>query len=228
MPAMARTRIKICGVRDAPTALAAADAGADAVGLVFAQGSPRLVTVEQARAVMAALPPYVTAVGVFVDAPVDDVRRIASDVGLNTVQLHGRETPNDVAALAPLRVVKALAFDANQVSDAVSPWRAKLANLAGLLWDAAPPAGRTGAAMTGGHGRAFDWSALAAMQRDGALADLPPMILAGGLTPDNVADAITTLRPFAVDVSTGVETSPGVKAPQHIATFCAAVRAADG
>ena len=220
----ARTRIKICGIRTAEAARAAVDAGADAVGLVFVEASPRHVTVEQARAVVAALPAFVEAVGLFVDTAADDIRSTCNAVGITSVQLHGKESPADVVALTGLRVLKALSFDAANFAATLSEWKPVFSRLGGVLFDAPPP---TAGDLPGGSGIQFDWNALAALQQTGAFADAPPMILAGGLTPENVGSAIAKLHPFAVDVSSGVESSRGVKDLTKIAAFCEAVRDAD-
>lgn len=220
-----RTRIKICGVRDVETALAAAAAGADAVGLVFVEASPRVVTLDQARAIVEALPAFVEPVGLFVDRPVEQVLDTAEQVGLRSVQLHGDETPADVAQLTGLRVIKAMGFAS--VADAQSRlqvWTDPPSQLAALLFDT-PPA--PDATIPGGSGRAFDWQQLTGMQREPIMHALPPVILAGGLTPENVADAIACVQPYAVDVSSGVESSRGVKDVEKILRFCRAVRLAD-
>ena len=216
---MRRTWIKICGLRDANIAKVAADAGADAVGRVVVDGSPRQVTVEQARQVVGVLPASVEAVAMFVDASIDHVRRTAADLGVGLVQLHGRETPEYAASLAPLRVVKAVNVDGGDAEAAVAPWRQAPANVVGLLFDAP----RHGGELPGGMGRRFDWSALAALDR----SELPPVIVAGGLTPENVGEAIATVRPWGVDVSTGVESSRGVKDADLVRAFTKAVRKAD-
>ena len=218
-----RTRTKICGIRSVDHALAAADAGADAIGLVFVERSPRAVTVEQAAKIVAALPPFVEPVGLFVDEPVTEVLRVAHAANLRTVQLHGREGPAVVHQLAPLRVVKAIGFDPGHVLEKLQPWRGPAHNLAGLLYDAAIP--RDG--LPGGTGEALPWPDLIHLRDRGELADLPPMVLAGGLTPENVAEAIAQVRPYAVDVSSGVEASRGAKDPDLMRRFCAAVHAAD-
>lgn len=159
-------------------------------------------------------------IGLFVDQPAAVVRETAAVVGLRTVQLHGQEQPDDVEALAPLRVIKAMGFGPQRVSEMLAPWRGGVENLAAVLWDAPPTAADT---LTGGSGRSFDWAALAAVDTRG----LPEAILAGGLTPDNVAEAIRVVRPYAVDVSSGVESARGVKDAGLIRAFCAAVRGAD-
>ena len=223
-----RTRIKICGVTTPEAAMVAARAGADAVGLVFVDGSPRRVSLEQARAVIATLPAFVAPVGLFVDADGDTVRRTASALQLRTVQLHGHESPAMVSQLAPLRVLKAVAFESRQITEQLAAWR-DVPNLAGILFDAAPPSPDSPPADRGGTGRRFDWDALAALIHAGIFRgqDLPPLVLAGGLTPGNVRDAIRRLHPYAVDVSSGVESSRGVKDLALIRAFCEAVRLAD-
>jgi phosphoribosylanthranilate isomerase len=223
---MARTRIKICGVRDPATAVAAADAGADAVGLVFAPGSPRCVTQAEAAAVIAVLPPMVEPIALFVNEPVARVRMVCAALGIRCVQLHGDETPEQVAQLAPLRVIKAIPFVAGEMETTLAPWRMGPVRPAALLWDA--PMGKSSGGQRGGSGTTLDWDALRQLQHQGMMAGLPASILAGGLNPGNVGQAIATVGPFAVDVSSGVESSRGVKDPALIQAFCAAVRAADG
>ena len=221
-----RTRIKICGLRDAGAAHAAVRGGADAVGLQFVAASPRAVDIDAAHRVVDALPPFVEPVGVFVDEDAQRIKQIAAALSLRTVQLHGRETPGHVAELAPLRVIKALAFgEAGEAAATLGTWtHSRPANLAAVLFDAPPP---PDAATTGGTGRTFDWRGLARLEAEGALVDLPPVILAGGLTPANVAEAIGIVKPYAVDVSSGVESSKGVKDTARIEAFCRAVRSMD-
>ncbi len=218
---MPRTRIKICGITDADTAEVAAEAGADAVGLVFVEASPRSLTLSKAGSIVEALPPFVEPMGLFVDRTPREVIEICRKVGLRSVQLHGEETPGDLAALhgAGLRVVKALAFRGSEYVSLMRVWMG--VGLAGVLWDA-PPAGPGGS--TGGGGRAFSWSDLASWSRG---SHLPRAIVAGGLTPENVGEAIRVVRPYAVDVSSGVERSRGVKDAALIRMFCEAVREAD-
>ncbi len=220
---MPRTRIKICGVRDIDTARAAADAGADAVGLVFAEGSPRLVTPAQAREIVDELPAFVEPVGLFVNAAAEHIRRVCGEAGLRTIQLHGDESAQFAAGLAPLRVIKAFAFRGNNVSEMLAPWSGPR-NFAGMLWDTPPTAKDS---QPGGSGRAFAWTDLAELKLAGSLPAWAPLIVAGGLTPDNVAEAIALLSPYAVDVSSGVESSRGVKDIQKIHAFCEAVRGID-
>lgn len=223
--AAAATRVKVCGVRDVATAAVCAEAGVDAVGLVFVAASPRAVTAEQAAPITRSLRGFglhaPTAVGLFCDHPIADVKAAAGAAGITTVQLHGRETPDDVAALADagLTVWKAVPF----APDRLARW-AHVRGLAALLVDAPPPpqpgAGADRGALTGGHGAVFDWHALAALD----LTALPPMWLAGGLTPDNVAEAIRVVRPYGVDVSSGVEAERGVKSASAVRAFVQAAK----
>ena len=213
---MSRTRIKICGIKDVDTALAAVDAGADAIGLVFVEKSPRYVTIEQAKAVAQSLPDTVVSVGLFVDCPGETMRQTMDDVGLSVAQLHGHESIDDMDALTGYPAWKALPFD-EQFQHTASTWDHD-PRIEALLIDT-PPTGD----LTGGSGIAFDWTGLAKVKDHFA----KPIILAGGLTPDNVGDAIRTVQPYAVDVSSGVESSRGVKDVGLITAFCEAVRAAD-
>ena len=219
---MPPTRIKICGLKSPADALVAAHAGASAIGLVFAQASPRYVTIEQAIAVTSVLPAFVEPVGLFVDHDNKIIRATASALALRTVQLHGNESFDQAAALAPLRIVKAIAFrSVAQVQKDIAQW-SRLPNLAALLFDAPPPA-TAEPGMTGGTGTALDWNALALLLKGMQTSvPLPPIVLAGGLNPANVRRAIDIVAPYAVDVSSGVESSRGVKSPQLIRDFCAA------
>jgi len=201
-------RVKICGITRPEDALAAAEAGADAIGLVFAP-SPRRVTPEQAAAILAALPPFVTPVALFVDEPPERIRRIVQPLGIRTVQLHGDESPAVALELRDLCVIKAFRIGAE----------ADLAPLAGYpaaacLLDS-QVAGRRG-----GTGVAFDWRLAAQAARHSRI------ILAGGLRPENVAEAIRLVRPYGVDTSSGVESEPGRKDSAKVRAFVEAARAA--
>ena len=230
----ARTRTKICGIRDTHMALIAVHHGADAIGLVFQPDSPRHVTLDQARNAIRALPAFVEPVGLFVDRPADEIKQVAQDVGLRCVQLHGAESLELAAQLAPLRVIKALAFDSpEQALNDVQPWRDAVPNLVAILWDA-PRATTTDRTDTGrirlpdgGSGTTYDWNALAELVRSDGSGQMPPMVLAGGLNPQNVGQAIETVRPYAVDVSSGVESERGIKNADLIRDFCQAVQRAD-
>lgn len=209
---MHRTRIKICGLTRAEDAAAAVAAGADALGVVLAP-SKRQVTLEQAAAVLAAAPPLVARIGVFVDAPADFVREAVARLGLVAVQFHGDETPESCAH-APVPVIKALRVGPGFGPESADRYRH---SVAALLLDTYVPGGERG-----GTGVAFDWYDVA-----GRLPGWAPVLLAGGLEPGNVGGAVRALRPFAVDVSSGVESAPGLKDHGLIDSFCAAVCAAD-
>lgn len=211
---MPRTRIKICGVRTLETARAAIDAGADAVGFVFYKSSPRFIEPEDAWPIINKLPPMVTTVGLFVNASFDDYADTEQMCPTDFGQLHGQETEKTVRDCGP-RIIKAIRFDASTIRADLERW-SEVEEVDAILVDGS----------AGGQGVALDWKALADA-RDSA--GEKPIILAGGLTPANVAEAIHIVRPFAVDVSSGVEKPgrPGEKDPALIESFCAAVRAAD-
>lgn len=219
---MTHTRIKICGIRDPQMARVAAEAGAHAVGMVFVERSPRFVNVEQAQHILAALPPMVEPIALFCDATLDEVRRVCDATGLRTIQLHGQESPAFAAALAPCRVIKSLPFSPATAEAAIKPWLHGPANVTAILWDTPPPSTDD---LTGGSGQSFDWNDLRRMLSTGLAGSLP-VILAGGLNPRNVAAAIEAARPFAVDVSSGVESNRGVKDAALIRAFCAAAQRA--
>lgn len=213
---MQRTRIKICGIKEPEHALAAVDAGAEAIGLVFVEKSPRCVSIEQAQAVAQVLPQTVVSVGLFVDCPGSTMRQIMQTAGLDVAQLHGHESIDELDELIGYPAWKALPFEEDFMPIA-STWDHD-PRVEALLIDT-PPTGE----LTGGSGVTFDWSGLAQVRDQFA----KPIILAGGLTPNNVGQAIQTARPYAVDVSSGVESSRGVKDVGLIKAFCQAVRAAD-
>ena len=221
-----RTRIKICGITRPEDAVAAADVGADAIGLVFHPSAPRCVTIDRARQILSVLPAFVTPVGLFVDVAADHVREMAVGLGLRHVQLHGQESPELVAALDPLVVIKALRVERGAFVDTIARWKAalrsrRLTNLKGLVLETA------GTAQAGGSGVANDWEAVRRHRAAGDFVGLPGIIAAGGLTPDTVAAVVREVRPWAVDVSTGVEDAPGRKSVVRIRAFVAAVRSAD-
>jgi len=205
-----RTRVKICGLTRVADLKAAAELGADAIGLVFHAPSPRAVEIEQARALCACLPPFVTSVGLFVDARVDQVRATLERVPLALLQFHGEEPPEYCAAFGR-PWIKAIRMRPGADLGAL---RQRYAAAVGLLLDAYDPA------RAGGTGRCFDW--------DLVPADLAPhIVLAGGLDPVNVAEAIRRVRPFAVDVSGGVEADKGIKDRQKMAAFMKGVNDGD-
>lgn len=200
--------VKICGITRAQDAAAAVAAGADAVGFVFWPRSPRAVTPEAARAIGASLPPAVLRVGVFVDAEPEALRRTAEEANLDVLQLHGDEPPALLGSL-PRPAWKALRADHNLSPALLVRYR----GMSGILLDS-PTVAR------GGSGQVFDWSLAAAVR-----AYAQYLILAGGLDAANVAHAMKAARPDGVDVSSGVETAPGVKDHAKVRDFVAAVRA---
>lgn len=209
---MRRVRVKVCGITKRDDALLAARLGADAVGLVFCD-SPRRVDAEQARRIVEALPPFVTPVGVFLDSPVDEVLRTARVVGLGAVQLHGTEPPEIVREIArAVKVIKAVRVQGPESFGTCASYPEASA----FLFDTYVKG------QAGGTGLAFDWSLLG----DDALAPLGnrPWILAGGLRPENIDRALAACRPFAVDVSSGVERAPGLKDADRMAQFIEKVR----
>jgi phosphoribosylanthranilate isomerase len=203
--------VKICGITRADDAEAAVGAGANAIGFVFWPSSPRFIDPYRAREIRALLPPFVTPVGVFVNQPEAYVRGVASLVRLGAVQLHGEEEPAYAARLVT-PVIKALALNSPNGSPALGLWPPS----AIILLDVHDPVRR------GGTGRTVDWSAAAVVART------RPTLLAGGLTPDNVTDAVESVRPFGIDVSSGVERSPGVKDPARVTALFEALRHASG
>jgi len=204
-----RTRVKICGITRVEDALAATAAGADAIGLVFDERSPRCASLAQAEAVARALPPFVTVVGLFVNAARDRVEEVLSRVPLDLLQFHGTETPEQ-CRVHRRAYIKAIAMKPDVDLIAM---QARYADATGLVLDNYSPAA------AGGTGEVFDWMRVPANLSK-------PVILAGGLTPANVAQAIRALRPYAVDVSSGVEQSKGVKDAGKISAFLEAVRLA--
>lgn len=207
-----RARIKVCGLTSVADARAAAEAGADAVGLVFWPHSPRAVTAAAAREIAAGLPPFVARVGVFVDASAAEMGRLADEVGLDVLQLHGQE-PLAILAGLPRRALKAVQVESEEQLAQALAWAE---GGAGLLVDA------RGGSAPGGTGRTCDWS-WARRLRERA----PFVALAGGLTPENVGAALASVAPHALDVSSGVESAPGHKDPRRLRDFVAAVRSVE-
>jgi len=210
-----RLVVKICGITSPADARVAVEAGADALGFVFWFMSPRKVDPVRAAAIARNLPESVLRVGVFVDAPLDEMKRVADEVGLDLLQLHGDEPPEALVglprpALKAVRVGKGFAVeDALRYED----------HAAGLVVDTRLP-GET--QMPGGTGIPFDWSLIK------GLADrVPFLMLAGGLGPSNVVEAIRAVRPHAVDVSSGVEGLPGRKDPAKVRAFIEAARSVE-
>jgi phosphoribosylanthranilate isomerase len=201
--------VKICGITSVEDALAAVAAGADAIGLMLFEGSPRYVSLETAAAISRVLPPHVARVGVFVNPSEADVRHAIAACALTLLQFHGDETP-EFCALFPLMTMKAF-----RVRDAESLQRLTEYATDAWLLDAYSPAA------LGGTGERFNWDLAVEAQKLGR-----PIFLAGGLTPENVAAAVRRVRPFGVDVSSGVERVPGRKDAAKVRAFIAAAKGA--
>ena len=196
------TRIKICGITNPQDALTAVEAGADALGFVFYKESPRHIFPEEAARIINLLPPFVQAVGLFVNESPEVVNQISRNCGLGLVQLHGDETP-DYCRKIEQRFMKAFRIRTLTCLDPIADYR-----MSGCLLDAYSPS------FYGGTGKSFNWEiAREAMIRGYRI------VLAGGLTPDNVAEAIRQVRPYAVDVSSGVESAPGRKDADKVLEF---------
>ena len=200
------TKIKICGITNIEDALFAAEAGADALGFVFYEKSPRYVSPETVDQIISMLPPFVTTVGLFVNAGGEVIETTVRLSGINVIQLHGDETPEE-CGFAPHPVIKAV-----RVKDAGSLAGVERYPVSALLLDA------WNDQQYGGTGESFDWQ----LVRN--LTGKLPLVLAGGLNPDNVAEAIRVVAPYAVDVSSGVEISPGKKDHDKIRKFIQQVR----
>jgi phosphoribosylanthranilate isomerase len=207
---MSRTRIKICGITRIEDALLACELGADAIGLVMVETSPRCVTIENARAIRAALPAFVDAVVLSHGLPAGRVREIIDAVQPDLVQFHGSEDPVFCESFG-VRYLKAIGMAGDLDVRAIAAGHARAA---GFVLDGHPPG------QQGGQGKTFDWTRI---PRDLGR----PIILAGGLHSGNVAQAIDAVRPWAVDLASGVESSPGIKDAKKLRAFFAAVRAAD-
>lgn len=205
---MATTRIKICGITNLDDALCAVAAGADALGFVFYEKSPRYVLPEKVREIISALPPFVTTVGLFVNATPETINQTILTSGLAVIQLHGDEAP-EACRKNRYPVIKAV-----RVKNADSLVGIDNYHVSALLLDAWSDQ------QYGGTGEIFNWQL--AKKLTGSL----PLILAGGLTPDNVAEAIRVVNPYAVDVSSGVEESPGRKDHNKVREFIQQVRQA--
>ncbi len=209
-----RTRIKVCGITRPADARAAVAAGADAVGFIFAEASPRKVTPEAVRDIVASLPPFVDAVGVFVDQDVEYIEELVNYCGLTVVQLHGKESPAVCKRLS-VRVLKAFRISADRLAAGLVEYGPYYGNVAGFLLDTYAKG------QAGGTGEVFDWQLVEHNRPPG------PVILAGGLTPANVSVAVQMVRPFAVDINSGVEEAPGIKDEEAIRRAVEAVRQAD-
>lgn len=207
---MIRTRVKICGITRVGDGVAAAEAGADALGFVFYEKSVRYVSIDKAAEICCKIPPFVTKVGLFVDASDDDVRRVIDNVHIDLLQFHGDESP-EFCQNFNLPYIKAIrAKSRESIIEAIGAHSAAV----GVLVDSYVPG------MPGGTGSTFDWSLVPAEHRS-------KIILAGGLDSGNVADAIASIRPYAVDISGGVESGKGIKDSDKIYQFMKEVASAD-
>jgi phosphoribosylanthranilate isomerase len=202
MTPITRTRVKICGITRPEDGARAAELGADAIGLVFHPPSPRFVAMETAQEIVAILPPFVAVVGLFANADPVAVRAVLTKVPLALLQFHGDEDPAYCAAFG-LPYLKAVPMGAD--AD-VPDYERRFATAAGLLLDS------HGGDKMGGTGRGFDWTRIPAERHK-------PLILAGGLHPGNIAEAIRRVRPYAVDVSSGVESTKGIKDTELMRAF---------
>lgn len=205
---MTRVRVKICGITRLEDAELAVTLGADAIGFILWPKSPRAVSVSEAALIARALPPFVTRVGVFVNPSIEDARDAVERIGLDAVQLHGDESPAAFRAL-PVRCLKVATLESDDDVRTVAAWSRDVMPLVDVL----DPERR------GGTGRIADWT------RAAQVSFVRPIVLSGGLTAENVAQAIAATRPWAVDVSSGVELSPGVKSADRLTQFFAAVAA---
>jgi phosphoribosylanthranilate isomerase len=220
------TWIKICGITNLEDAQTAINAGADALGFVFYDKSPRRVDVGVAQSIVRELPNQIEKVGVFVDADADTIRQTASQVGLTAIQLHGQDSMEDVwqdsrpvrERLGVSRLILAVPGDRLKQGGVLITDRAREEVFA-LLLDAQTDG------KFGGTGATFDWRGTRGMVQ--IISFKIPVIVAGGLTASNAAEAVRILKPFGVDVSSGVEASPGKKDPEKIRTFIQAARSAD-
>lgn len=195
------TRIKICGIKHLDDALKAVEFGADAIGLIFVEKSPRYASFTDARVIAESMPPFVTVVGLFMDAPAEKVREALKVVPLNLLQFHGDES-REFCEQFDMPYIKVLKMRENVN---VVAFAQEYPSASGILLDTFSKAG-------GGSGQTFDWSLIP--------EDVPlPLILAGGLNPENVASAVETVKPYAVDVSSGVESEPAVKDHKKIEQF---------
>ncbi len=219
---MQRVRVKIEGLRDPAEALKIAQMGADAIGLVLAD-SPRRVSIEQARAIVDVLPWGVTTVGVFVNADAESINHVVAKSRITCVQLHGDEPPDIVSRInAPC--IKAFRVRDESWLGEVKRWLDGVqlrSNIAAVLLDTYDDRSR------GGTGNSFNWDYVADARAAGALAGIDPIVLAGGLDASNVSAAIDMIQPWAVDVATGVESSPGVKDLRKVESFIRATREGD-
>ncbi len=202
--------VKICGITREEDALAAVELGASAVGFIFWDRSRRFIDPHRARRIVGELPPFVIPVGVFVNQPASEVNAAANVARVMAVQLHGDERPDDLRVVRR-PALKAIAVGPGFAAEAVDDWPARTL----ILLDVHDPVGR------GGSGRTIDW------QEAAQVARRRRVVLAGGLTPENVGAALTAVRPFGIDVSSGVESRPGIKDHERLRALFEAVHAHD-
>jgi phosphoribosylanthranilate isomerase len=203
------TKVKICGITNFEDAAKSLDCGADALGFIIYQKSKRYIKPSEALKIIKELPPFVTKVAVFVDSPFRHITKITNELCINTIQLHGNETP-DFCSKFRHTVIKAL-----RIKDSVDRQQVDSFPTQAILFDTFSDA------EYGGTGKSFDWKVLKRLNTD------KKIILSGGLNPDNIEQAIRTVRPYAVDVSSGVEKSPGIKDHKKIKNLIEAVKNAD-
>ncbi len=196
------TKIKICGITNAKDAHAAADLGADTLGFIFVPDTPRYIDPQVAERIMGDLPPFITTVGVFADASLETVSQTILDCGLNAVQLHGSETPEYCREIKCAKVIKAFRVKDRDSLSPIPEYQVDAYLLDTYVKD-----------KKGGTGETFNWDLARDAKAYGRI------IIAGGLTPENVARAVQYVKPYAVDVSSGVESSPGKKDHAKIKTF---------
>jgi phosphoribosylanthranilate isomerase len=204
------TIVKICGITNIADGLAAAEAGADAIGLMFHEASPRHVTMQVAAEIVRQLPPFIIKVGVFADPPEELVLRAIGDCGLNLAQFHGNETP-EFCGLFPVMTIKAFRIQNADSLKALPAYHTDAWLLDAYVKD-----------KLGGTGAKFNWDLAIEAQKLGRL-----IFLAGGLTPENVGEAVHKVHPYAVDVSSGVESAPGKKDHDKVRAFIKAAKAAE-
>jgi phosphoribosylanthranilate isomerase len=210
---MRKTRIKICGIRRVEDAMHAAQAGADAIGLIFYAPSPRAVTLQQAIAVRDALPPFMSTVALFVNAARSDVNEVCESLNPSLLQFHGDED-RDYCASFSRPYLKAIRVGASMKADDLVQLQIEFSTAKALLLDT------LSVGQYGGTGESFNWDVIPKSLRE-------KIVLSGGLTPANVGEALRKIRPWAVDVSSGVESEKGIKDPEKILAFMSAVRLAD-
>ena len=198
----ARVRVKICGITSVEAAQAVANAGADSIGLVFYEKSPRNVSIEKAAEICASLPPFVTCVGLFLDPSTEFVETVLANVGLDLLQFHGSETPEFCQSF-PRAYIKAIGMESVNTEEDFKKLADHYTAAKGFLVDS------HAAGKAGGTGQTFDWSHIPQKYAK-------PIILAGGLNPNNVADAMQRCDVYGIDLSSGVESQPGIKDKQKI------------